>query len=69
MVKWLSLVEMWYNISLHMASKMSPFMALYGYHPPSITTPLKGHSKVQEVEDHLQRQQEVLKILKDILVT
>ena len=44
-------------------------MGLYGYHPPSITSPLKGHhSKVQVVEDHLQHQQEVLQILKDNLV-
>jgi hypothetical protein len=48
---------------------MSPFMALYGYQPPSITSPLKGHSKVQVVEDHLQYQQEVHQILKDNLVT
>jgi hypothetical protein len=44
-------------------------MALYGYQPPSITSPLKGYSKVQAVEDHLQHQQEVLQILKDNLVT
>ena len=44
-------------------------MELYGYHPPSITSPLKGHSKVQAVEDHLQQQQDVLQILKDNLVT
>ena len=44
-------------------------MALYGYQPPSITSPLKGHSKFQAVEDHLQHQQEVLQILKDNLVT
>ena len=44
-------------------------MELYGYHPPSITSPLKGHSKVQAMEDHLQHQQEVLQILKDNLVT
>ena len=36
-VKWLTLAEWWYNTSFHMAAKMSPFMALYGYHPPSIT--------------------------------
>ena len=43
-------------------------MALYGYHPPSITSPLKWHSKFQVVEDHLQHQQEVFQILKDNLV-
>ena len=53
-VKWLTLAEWWYNTSFHMASKMSPFMELYGYQPQSITSPLKGHSKVQVVEDHLQ---------------
>ena len=44
-------------------------MAFYGYHPPSITSPLKGHSKVQVVEYHPENQQEVLQILKDNLVT
>ena len=44
-------------------------MTLYGYQTPSITSPLKGHSKVQEMEDHLQHQQEVLQILKGNLVT
>ena len=68
-VKWLSLAEWWYNTSFHMASKMSPFMELYGYHPPSITSSLKGHSKVKQLEDHVQHQQEVLQILKDNLVT
>jgi hypothetical protein len=46
---------------------MSPFPALYGYHPPSITSPLKGNTKVQVVEDHIGNQQEVLKLLKDNL--
>ena len=43
-------------------------MALYGYHPPSITLPLKENTKVQAVEDHIGNQQEVLKLLKDNLV-
>jgi hypothetical protein len=47
---------------------MSPFMALYGYHPPSITSPLRGKVKVQAVEDHIEHQQEVLQLLKDNLV-
>jgi hypothetical protein len=47
---------------------MSPFLELYGYHPPSITSPLKGNAKVQAMEDHKGHQQEVLKILKDNLV-
>ena len=34
-VKWLPLAEWWYNTSFHIVAKMTPFMALYGYHPPS----------------------------------
>jgi hypothetical protein len=45
--------------------KCPPFMALYGYHPPSTTSPLKWQVKVQAVEDHIENQQEVLKLLKD----
>jgi hypothetical protein len=39
--KWLPLVEWWYNTSFHTTTKMTPFMELYGYHPPSITSCLK----------------------------
>jgi len=31
-VKWLPLVEWWYNTSFHTIEKMAPFMELYGYH-------------------------------------
>ena len=64
-VKWLTLEEWWYNTSFHMAAKMSPFMALYGYHPPSITSSLRYQSKVQVVEEHIENQQQVLHLLKD----
>ena len=40
-VKWLPLVEWWYNTSFHTTEKITPFMALYGYHPPSITSSLR----------------------------
>ena len=43
---------------------MTPFIALYGYHPPSITSSLREKSKVQAVEDHIEHQQEVLQLLK-----
>jgi hypothetical protein len=43
-------------------------MALYGYHPPSITSPLKWKLNIQAVEDHIEHQQEVLKLFKDNLV-
>jgi hypothetical protein len=66
--KWFPSVEWWYNTSFHTSSKMSPFLALYGYHPPSIASPLKGNTKIQAVEDHIGNQQEVLKLLKYNLV-
>jgi len=60
----LPLAEWWYNTSFHIATKMTPFMALYGYHPPSITSYLRENSKVQAVEDHIEHQQQVLQLLK-----
>jgi transposase InsO family protein len=65
--KWLPLAEWWYNTSFHTTTKMTPFMALYGYHPPSITSSLKEKSKFQAVEDHIEHQKQVLQILKDNL--
>ena len=47
---------------------MSPFLALCGYHSPPITSPLKGIENVQVVENHIEHQQEFLKLLKDNLV-
>jgi len=47
---------------------MTPFMALYGYQPPSITSYLIENSKVQAVEHHIEHQQKVLQLLKDNLV-
>jgi hypothetical protein len=56
----------WYNTSFRIAKEMTPFMALYGYHPPSITSSLKEKSKVQAVEGHIKHQQ-VVQLLKDNL--
>ena len=66
-VEWLTLEEWWYNTSFHIAAKMTPFMALYGYHPPSITSSLSDQSKVQAVKEHIEHQQQVLQLLKDNL--
>ena len=42
-------------------------MALYGYHPASITSSLRENSKVKAMEDHIEHQQQVLQLLKDHL--
>ena len=46
---------------------MTPFIALYGYNPPSITSYLRENWKVQAVEDHIEHQQKFLQLLKDNL--
>ena len=63
-VKWLPLAEWCYNNSFHTSANMTPFMELYGYHPPSITYSLRESSKVQAMEDHMKHQQQVLEVLK-----
>jgi hypothetical protein len=66
--KWFPFVKWWYNKSFHTSSKMTPFMALYGYHPPSIAPlGLRGKKKVQTMEDHIEHQEEVIQLLNDIL--
>ena len=67
LVKWLNLEEWWYNTSFHTAAKMTPFMALYGYHLPSITSSLSDQSKVQAVQEYIEHQQQVLQLLKENL--
>ena len=42
-------------------------MALYGYHPLSITSSLRYNYKVQAMEYHIENQQQVLQLLKDNL--
>ncbi|MCY6488127.1 hypothetical protein, partial [Actinobacillus pleuropneumoniae] len=64
-VKWLPLAKWWYNISFHIVEKMTLFMTLYGYHPPSITSSLRENSKVQAMEYHIEDQKQFLQLLKD----
>jgi hypothetical protein len=45
--------------------KMTPFMALYGYHPSSITSYLREKSKVQAMQENMEHQQQVIQLLKD----
>ena len=66
-LKWLAISEWQYNTSFHTAAKITPFMALYGYHPPSIKLYLRENYKVQEVEDHIEHQQQVIQLSKDSL--
>ena len=39
---WLHLSEFWFNTNYHNSAKMTPFMALYGYHPPKLLDYILG---------------------------
>jgi hypothetical protein len=67
-VQWLPLVEWWYNTSYHMATRMTPFEAVYGHKPPSILPYIPGVSKVQEVDHNLTTCMTILHTLKENLV-
>ena len=51
---WLSLTELWYNISFHAAINMPAFQALYGILPP-IHIPYFPKDSIVEVADVLLR--------------
>ena len=67
-VQWLPLAEWWYNTSYHIATRMTPFEAVYGQKPPSILSYLSGTSKVQVVDQTLTVQEDILRTLKENLV-
>ena len=66
-VQWFPLDEWWYNTTYHATTKMTPYEAIYGQQPPSLTSYLLGTSKVQGVEDLLQQREWTLVTLKDNL--
>jgi hypothetical protein len=61
------LAEWWYNTSYHMTTKMTPYEAMYGQSPPTITTYITGTSKVQYIDTMLQVHTTTLEALKDNL--
>ena len=67
-VQYLPWAEWWYNTSHHSSIGMSPFEALYGYQPPSITAYLPGSTSVAQVDQQLKDRDELLTILRKNLV-
>ncbi|KAL6198785.1 hypothetical protein ACLB2K_028574 [Fragaria x ananassa] len=57
--------EWWYNTTFHSAIQMTPFQAVYGYPPPSITQYLPGSTSVNFVDLALQDRDQLLQSLKD----
>lgn len=66
-MKLLSWAEWWYNSTYHSAIKMSPFLALYGYKPPSALQYIPGTTAVEQVDCDLQDRDTLLTELKQNL--
>lgn len=62
--KWLPLAEWWYNIAFHSAIKSTPFEVVYGQPPPVHLPYLLGESSSFVVDHSLQKQQEIITMLK-----
>lgn len=64
---WCSLLhwaEWWYNSTYHSTIRMTPFQAVYGIPPPTVTMYLPGSTAVQSVDNALQDRNELLRLLK-----
>ena len=66
---WLHLGEYCYNTTHHMSIGMTPFCALYGYDALSFADVVFGDSRAPKAKDWIQESQDILKALKDSLVT
>ena len=63
-VDWLPLAEFWFNTNFHSTTKVTPFEALYGYPPPRLLDYIPGTTSVEAVNDHLQKRQQIMSLLK-----
>ncbi|KAL9462725.1 hypothetical protein AB3S75_000683 [Citrus x aurantiifolia] len=59
--------EYWYNTTYHESTGMTPFLALYGRHPPVVPMYHVGSSPVHEVDQALLSRDELLRQLKQNL--
>ena len=67
-VDWLPLAEFWFNTNFHSSTKVTPFEALYGYPPPRLLDYIPGTTSVEAVNDHLQKRQQIMSLLKQNLL-
>ncbi|PNX96205.1 Ty3/gypsy retrotransposon protein, partial [Trifolium pratense] len=65
--KYLHLAEFWHNSTFHSAIQMTPFEALYGRQPPAIIDYVAGSAAITDLDDSLQKRQELLNTLKSNL--
>lgn len=69
--KWydqLYLAEFYFKTNYHIATKLTPFEALYGTAPPRLLDYILGTTQVVAVDSMLQSRQQILSLLKQNLV-
>ncbi|KAM1946460.1 hypothetical protein ACFX13_001313 [Malus domestica] len=66
-IQWLPWAEWWYNTTFQSAIQLTPFQALYGYPPPTVSTYLPGASLVHLVDITLRDRDALLKYLRENL--
>jgi len=59
-VKWLPLVEWWYNTNYHTTTKSTPYEIIYGYPPPLHIPDIPKDSQVEEVDAFLSKREHML---------
>jgi hypothetical protein len=64
---WIPLAEWWYNTTYHIALKVSPFQALYGFAPPMINEIAIPGPADSDAKDFLLEKQQMLTKLKENL--
>ena len=68
-LKWLPWAEYWYNTSYHTATRVTPFEVVYGRAPATVHNYEHGATAVAQVDQSLKERDEMLKLLKENLVT
>ena len=65
---WLHLSKFWFNTNYHTSTKMTPFVVLYGYHPPKLLDYIPGTTQVATMDQLLHARQDLIALLKQNLV-